>query len=104
MTCPNCGQSAIRFEWFDEPCKTHYHSYRIFVGRAIHKDIVGHDSKRIPEKFCYLDEDEWNHHLGEMQDENTCETCSLSYSRYCSKTLKECLEKQQEWLERTGNA
>jgi len=76
-----------------------HHFNKKFVGKAVHREVVGYDGHMIPEKFCLLTEDEWYKALGEMQNKEMCRDCTSNYSNGCSRTLKECLQKQQEWLE-----
>ena len=60
--CPNCGKATIKYVRHDEVTKAHSmnHFYnKEIVGKAVHHEIVGTNGEKIPEKFCYLDEDDW---------------------------------------------
>lgn len=40
---------------------------------------------------------------GKMQEKKECEDCSSTYKNGCSQTLKECLQKQREYVEKIKN-
>ena len=98
VPCPNCNESVVRFIYFDPPRPRTSH-----VGMAVHREVVGNDGRKIPESFCYLGQDDWDVALGEMQDKKDCDCCSSIYKDGCSRTLRECLQKQREHAEKIDN-
>lgn len=95
IPCPNCNGSVIRFIFFDPP-----RPHTPYVGMVVHREVVGCDGRNIPEKFCNLTQDDWYAAVGEMQDKKDCEDCLPIYKDGCSRTLKECLQKQWEHVEK----
>jgi len=71
VPCPNCGRSVVRFIYFDKPRRANYIIGVETVGMAVHREIMGYSGSPIPEVFCYLDEDDWNKHISDLQDEET---------------------------------
>ena len=104
IPCPNCGGEVIRYVQYDGVVRhhsmNHFHNKK-FVGKAVHREVVVSDEQLIPEKCCHLTEVKWYKALGEMQNKEMCRDCTSNYSNGCSRTVKECLQKQQEWMDRT---
>lgn len=62
MECPNCGKDAVRFLLRDVPFVNN--SGDVFIGMAVHREIIGTDGEPIPECFCNLDEENWRKIFG----------------------------------------
>ena len=62
MECSNCGKDAVRFVLRDVPFVNN--SGDVFIGMAVHREIIGTDGEPIPECFCNLDEENWRKIFG----------------------------------------
>ena len=68
LKCPNCGKEALRIVLRDVPFVNI--SGDVFIGMAVHKEIIGTDGKPIPECFCNLDKEDWQKILGIEEDDS----------------------------------
>ena len=57
LKCPNCGKEALSLVLRDVPFVNN--SGDVFIGMAVHREIIGTNGESIPECFCNLDEEDW---------------------------------------------
>lgn len=62
LKCPNCGKDALSVVLRDVPFVNNIGE--VFVGMAVHREIIGTNGESIPECFCNLNDKDWKKIFG----------------------------------------